>query len=123
MKLALVALMFALPTFAQAATIECDNGHHDDDRLVQITINPKSRSQFINLQLWETGYVIPVRKVSKNGNTIAIVGQKLKGFAEGEAIETVVDALLIYDAKAKKLNATLAFDGFVNHAAEEFTCR
>lgn len=123
MKHSLLALLFALPTFAQAAPIVCDNGQPDNDNAIQITLNQKSRSNAVDLQLWETFYKIPAAKIVKNGNSLAIVGQKLTGFAEGEKEDYTVDALLVYSPEKRTLTTTLLFDGEVNRAAEVLNCR
>jgi len=123
MKIALAALMLALPMVSQAAPIVCDNGQPDNDSAFSITINSKSRSKAVNLQLWETGYEVPASAIVQNGNTIAIVGKKLTGWGEGEKLTTKVDALFVYDPKAKTLNATLFFEGGLNRAGEVLNCR
>lgn len=123
MKFLLSALLLSLPALAQAAPIVCDNGQPDNDSAFEITINPKSRSKNVVLQLWETTYEIPASAIVKNGNSIAIVGQKLTGWAEGEKGTSKVDALFVYDAKKKTMNTTLIFDGYVNRAGEALRCR
>lgn len=123
MKLALIALLLSAPGFAQAATLVCNNGQPDNDTSLEIKINPKSRSNTLDVQFWETTYNIPASKIVKNGNSMAIVGQKLTGSAEGETITTSVDALLIYSPKKRTLTTTFLFDGEISRAAEVLNCR
>jgi hypothetical protein len=123
MKFALVALMFALPTFAQAARLNCDNGFTDDDRLMQVKIDSKSRKNAVELQLWETTVNVPASKIVKNGNSIAVLGQKITVYAEGTEETHVIDALLVYSPKDRKLATTIHFDGQAGRGTEVLTCR
>jgi hypothetical protein len=123
MKFVLAALIFALPTFAHAARLNCDNGFTEDDRLMQVKIDSKSRRNAVELQLWETTVQLPASKIVKNGNSIAVLGQKTTVYAEGTEETHVIDALLVYSPKERTLTTTIHFDGHATRAAEVLKCR
>ncbi|RZA03312.1 MAG: hypothetical protein EOP11_16165 [Proteobacteria bacterium] len=121
MKFALIALLLA-PSFAQAASIKCESGNLGDDNYFSVTIN-QTRKAAVEFGFHESSLSADASKIVKSGNVIAIVNKKLTGWAEGDRYESLVSALLVYSAKEKKLNVTLAQEGEVVQAGEVLSCR
>ena len=117
----LAALLVAGPAFAQSTLpnkLDCHNGHYDDDRGFSVVVENGA----VDLNFWESYLHASAGDIVVSGNTIAIVEKQLKGEAEGDFYTEKTSALLVYDAEANKMTATIYLDGHLSRTAEVLAC-
>lgn len=114
--------LFAAHSFAQAAPVTCSVGELGEDSRFELSIS-KDRKNAVVFNFHETTYVLSRSQIVKNGNSIAVVGQKVKGTSEGTEFTEQVDALMVYNPANRTINLTLITGGFVHFAAAELQCK
>lgn len=115
-----LALLLTTTTAAFAGeTLSCIRGTLGQDNYLKVAVG-NGRMSFTP---HESLIKISPAQVKQQGDSYAVLGETVAVTEEGEESTKKIDALVVYDRQAKKVNVTLLVDGKVYAAGEEVSCR
>lgn len=104
---------------AQASVLICTAGQRGMDDRIELRITNTT----IDLNRHESYLTASTSTALKNGNSIALLDQKVSISAEGQDSTATVSALMVFDPKNETMNVTLVVDGKTQLAAVELHCQ